>query len=112
MWSSDIVLGLAIIVAFCFCWAVLMFTISKQESVIENFFLKGIVLRLLSVIFITVISGYLVTIDRLPTELLASLYSGIAGYVLGGIEKTTTNKEKIKAKEERSLPSSSENHPS
>ncbi len=35
MWTSDIIIGLAIINGVCFCWAFLMWTIKGQESVMK-----------------------------------------------------------------------------
>ena len=93
--SSDVIIGVSIILAFCVCWAFLMWAIKDQQSVMNTFFSNGGALRMLSVIFIAVISGYLVTIDRLSEELLATLYSGIAGYVLGGIEKPVAQDKNI-----------------
>lgn len=65
--------------AFTVCWTVLFLVLrTKDNEVMKALFEGGNLLRLVTVIFIIVIAGYLSFVDRLKPAVTA-VFSGIAG---------------------------------
>jgi len=83
---NELYLGLALIVGFCVCWTAMFVALKGKDNILKIIFDRGNMLRMMAVIFVVIAAGYLAVLEKLSAE-AATLFSGIAGYVLGGISR-------------------------
>ena len=84
--TSELYLGLALIIGFTVCWGTMFLAIRNKETVLTSMIDSGNLLRMTAVIFVVVSLGYLALIGKLSAE-AAAIFSGIGGYVLGGVSR-------------------------
>ena len=75
----------AIIVGLLIAWLGLMYFVSRHKDALNTLFSDGNLLRMVTVVFIIAAASCLALIDKLSSE-LATLFSGVAGYVLGSMK--------------------------
>ena len=85
--STELYLGLAVVFAFICCWSVMFLILRSRQEVLHILFDRGNLLRMMTVVLVVVAVAYLATIRKLTAE-SATVFSGIAGYVLGGITRS------------------------
>lgn len=76
-------LCIAILAAFTTCWLGVFFFIRKKPADVTAIITNDVTLRILTVVVVIVASGLLAILGRFSGE-IAAIFSGIAGYVLGG----------------------------
>lgn len=84
--SNELVLALGLVVGFAICWSVMFFALSGKTEILRIVFDGGNLLRMIAVVFVVVSVAYLSLVGQLTAE-AAAIFSGIAGYVLGGITR-------------------------
>jgi len=70
----------------CVAWIALFWALRGQGTVLTKLFSEGFFLRMITVVFIVCAAGTLALGGRLSAE-LATILAGIAGFVLGGVDK-------------------------
>jgi hypothetical protein len=73
------------------CWVVLLLVLRNSPEVIKSLFTESYFLRLLTVGFIVIATTLLGLVGKLTPE-LSTIFAGIAGFVLGGVEKKPSGK--------------------
>ena len=84
-------LALALIGCFAICWSVMFLSIRRNEDALKELMGKGNLLRMITVLFVVLSLGFLALTSNLTGE-AATVFSGVAGYVLGGIGKDTVHR--------------------
>ena len=86
--DSNQIIFLSTTCAICMtvAWIVLFLTLRKQPEVLLALFNGGQILRLMTVMFI-VTAITVLAMGGLFTQDLATIFAGIAGYVLGGVQR-------------------------
>lgn len=80
---------IALIAGFTICWCFFWWIARDQIQVLQTLMHEGNLIRILTVIFILVAVSYLSWVEKLTPE-ATTLFSGVAGYVLGGIRGEST----------------------
>lgn len=88
-----VIICIALIAAITIGWASIFFFLRKQDAVLKSLLTEGLILRLLTVVFIIAGAGMLALADKLTGE-VATILSGVAGYVLGGTKKGKSGEKK------------------
>jgi hypothetical protein len=88
--NNELYLALSLIVGFCVCWAAMFFALKGKNDVLKVLFDQGNLLRMIAVVFVVAAVAYL-SMSRKLTPEASTLFSGIAGYVLGGISRSSSS---------------------
>ena len=86
--QNELYLAMVILITFTVCWSVPWIALRQREDVLRRLFDRGNLLRLMAVAFVCGAALCLAVINRLSAE-VSTLLSGVAGYVLGGIQRST-----------------------
>ena len=87
--QNELYLAVAILISFAVCWSVPWIALRQREDALRRLVDKGNLLRLMTVAFVIGAALCLAVINRLSPE-VSTLLAGVAGYVLGGIQKSPT----------------------
>lgn len=90
---NELYLAFAFIAGFTICWSVLWFALRNKTQVLEALFANGNLLRMMAIIFV-VVTVLALSVTRTTTPEAIAVLSGIAGYVLGGVQRTRTGAER------------------
>ena len=74
----------------------MFFAVKEKKEILGIIFDERNLLRMIAVVFIVVAVAYLTATKRLASSESATIFSGIAGYVLGGISKKSSMNTKEK----------------
>lgn len=92
-------LCIALMTAVTISWVSVFFILRKQELALKALLAEGFILRIITVVFIIAGAGMLALANKLTGE-AATILSGVAGFVLGGMSKAKKDcedKEKLTA---------------
>ena len=84
----ELYLAIVVVVAFTICWGIAWKTLNGKDDALRIVFGEGHLLRMMTVVLIIVAAAYLALVGKLSSE-VATLFAGVAGYVLGGITKSS-----------------------
>lgn len=82
--------------ALCISFIVALIIIRKNNALVKEIFVSGVFMRILTIAFIVEVVFFLSISGNITTE-SATILSGIAGYVLGGISKNENDTKQVKS---------------
>src|SRR5262245_50950724 len=91
MSDNELYLAIALIIGFAICWSIAWVSLRGKDDAMKLLFGEGNLLRMMGIVFIVASVAYLAVVGKLSSE-AATLFSGIAGYVLGGIGRPPREK--------------------
>lgn len=85
--NTELYIILALISCFAICWSVTFIVLKGKDEILKVLLAEGNLLRMIAVVFIVGSVATLALVGKLSGDVTTAIFSGIAGYVLGGISK-------------------------